>query len=67
MINNAKNNTLIYRNIFQCFPDDTMTTSGQISQRLIKDPSIKQYRKQIGGIVAHAVDFPLHFLEDENL
>ena len=71
----AKNNTLIYRKLFRCYPDDEMkrfkdtkkcpkipfTDKKEIAQ-LQKD-----YEKEKKSIKGHIVEFPLHFLEKEVL
>ena len=71
----AKNNTLIYRDLFNCYPDDEMKTFKD-SRNSMKIPAVdkneieklqKKYEKEKDKIKGHIVEFPLHFLEKENL
>ena len=74
-INTAKNNTLIFRKLFRCYPDDEMKTFKDIK----KCPKIpftnkeeieqlkKDYKIEKNLIKGHIVEFPLHFLEKEIL
>ena len=71
--NTAHNNTLIYRKLFRCYPDDTYLSFKDLREH--KKPTTpeeienfrNEYLKEKDGIVGHAVEFPLHFLEKENL
>ena len=71
--NTAHNNTMIYRKLWRCYPDDTYISFNDLKEH--KPPSTKEeldqlrseYEKEKGGIIGHAVEFPLHFLEKENL
>ena len=71
----AKNNTLIYRSLFNCYPDDEMKTfkdtknCPKIPLTDKKEIEIlqKKYEKEKNNIKGHIVEFPLHFLEKENL
>ena len=67
--NTAQNNTMIYRNLFGCYPDDQYQSFKDLKQYkpLSKEELIEQYSKEKDKIVGHAVEFPLHFLEKENL
>ena len=62
----AENNTLIYREVFGCYPDDTMKTYKDIST--VKDNSrldkYEELSKKIDGFV---VEWPCKFLEKEDL
>ena len=71
----AKNNTLIYRNLFRCYPDDEMKTFKD-TKKCPKIPFVdkkeieqlkKDYEKEKDSIKGHIVEFPLHFLEKEVL
>ena len=71
----AKNNTLIYRKLFNCYPDDEMKTFKD-TKNVIKIPLTekneieklqKKYEKEKDNIKGHIVEFPLHFLEKEVL
>ena len=71
--NTAHNNTLIYRNLFGCYPDDLYVSFKDLKEH--KTPSSKEeidqlrknYEKEKKGIIGHVVEFPLHFLEKEQL
>ena len=71
--NTAHNNTMIYRKLFRCYPDDTYITFKDLREH--KKPTTpeeienwrNEYLKEKDGIIGHAVEFPLHFLEKENL
>ena len=66
--NTAHNNTLIYRKLWGCYPDDQYLTFKDLKN--YKPPSKEElkenYMKEKNGIIGHAVEFPLHFLEKEN-
>ena len=73
--NTAKNNTLIYRKLFRCYPDDEMKTFKD-TKKCPKIPFVnkeeieqlqKDYKKEKKSIKGHIVEFPLHFLENEVL
>ena len=66
IIENAKRNTKIYRKVFGCIPDDTVTIVGEIS-RLAVEAKLMEYWKLKDQIVAHAVEYPLYFMKDEDL
>ena len=71
--NTAKNNTEIYRKLWGCYPDDQYRSLKDLKEH--KTPTTKEeldqlrinYEKEKKGIVGHAVEFPLHFLENERL
>ena len=67
--NTAHNNTMIYRKLWGCYPDDQYLTFKDLREH--KAPSKEElkanYMKEKNGIIGHAVEFPLHFLEKENL
>ena len=71
----ARNNTLIYRKLFRCYPDDEMKTFKD-TKNCPKIPFVdkdeieklqKEYKKEKNNIKGHIVEFPLHFLEKEIL
>ena len=65
----AQNNTIIYRNLWGCYPDDEYKNFKDIKNRkpLSKEELLAAYNQQKSEIKGHAVEFPLHFLENENL
>jgi hypothetical protein len=75
----ATTNTLIYRNLFRCVPDDTVHTydqhrkfipdSTKVKYGHVADPSLTQDEicEQLDGIQGHLVVFPKDYLKDENL
>ena len=71
--NTAHTNTLIYRRLWGCYPDDQYLSFKDLREH--KNPTTKEeldqlrenYQKEKDGIVGHIVEFPLHFLEKENL
>ena len=71
----ANNNTLIFRKLFKCYPDDEMKTfkdaksSPKIpfSDKKEIEKLQKKYEKEKDSIKGHIVEFPLHFLENEVL
>ena len=60
---------MIYRKLWGCYPDDQYLTFKDLKD--YKPPSKEElkenYMKEKNGIIGHAVEFPLHFLEKENL
>ena len=67
--NTAHNNTLIYRNLWRCYPDDTYKSFKDLRDRttLSKEELLEKYNQEKKNIIGHAVEFPRHFLEKENL
>ena len=67
--NTAHNNTEIYRELWGCYPDDQYLTFKDLKNHkpLSKEELLEKYNKKKDGIIGHAVEFPLHFLENENL
>ncbi|KAG1449258.1 hypothetical protein G6F56_008696 [Rhizopus delemar] len=75
----AKTNTLAYRHVFHCVPDDTVTNweeykafypdPTQIDIGHIHDPdmSVEEIREHLGEVKGHLVEFPYHFLENIDL
>ena len=70
--NTAHNNTLIYRKLWGCYPDDQYLSFKDLKAHkpAITKEELDQlranYEKEKNGIVGHAVEFPLHFLEKES-
>ena len=68
----AKQNTFTYRQIFGCYPDDIYTKFNMIPNNNIKNKSQEEFLKNNYDenkkkIIGHIVEFPLHFLEEEEL
>ena len=68
----AKNNTDIYRDLFQCYPDDTMLTFKDIPpQKELNDKEkevlIEKYNEINKNIKGHIVEFPYDFLKNQIL
>jgi hypothetical protein len=75
----ATNNTMIYRNLFRCVPDDTVHTydqhrkfipdSTKVKYGHVADPNLTEVEicEQLDGILGHLVLFPKDYLKDENL
>lgn len=62
----TQNNTDIYRKVFGCYPDNNMRTYDDI--QLVKSQSnTALYDKLIHGLHGHVVEFPIYFLESEDL
>ena len=69
----AQNNTKLYRDIFNCYPDDTFTNFKLMKEAKRNQESenpeilLQNYLKLKYKIIGHIVEFPLHFLEEETL
>ena len=69
----AQNNTKLYRDIFNCYPDDTFTNFKLMKEAKRKQESenpeilLQNYLKLKDKIIGHIVEFPLHFLKEETL
>lgn len=73
LVSQARKNTLIYREIFKCVPDDIFLTFDDLKYSF-SDNCLKcielltnkysQYKDQIKGVI---VEFPLNFLRKEDL
>ena len=70
--NTAEKNTLTYRELWGCYPDDEYKNYKDIrrmgnfnNEELRKFKEL--YEKKKENIVGHVVQFPLHFLENEDL
>lgn len=62
----ARRNTLVYREVFGCYPDDTMRRFGQIEE-VFGRRRVETYGVRKEEIKGHVVELPLKFLEEENL
>ena len=62
----SKTNTNVYRELFGCYPDDNIKRLADTSS-FEKVPSLEEYEVKSKEIQGHAVEFPLHYLSDENL
>ena len=71
--NRANNNTMIYRKLWGCYPDDQYRSFQDLEQykKTRNNEELKQlrndYQKEKNNILGHIVEFPLHFLEEEEL
>ena len=67
--NTAHNNTIIYRNLWGCYPDDQYKSFQDLRnyKPLSKEELLESYKNEKSKIIGHVVEFPLHFLEKENL
>ena len=69
----AHNNTYVYHQVFGCYPDDCYTKFSMIPikqtiQNKAQEEFLKKnYEENRNKIVGHIVEFPLHFLEEEEL
>ncbi|ORX49426.1 phospholipase D/nuclease [Hesseltinella vesiculosa] len=72
----ARTNTLVYRDLFRCVPDDTVHTfeqhrqflprvpHGHVADTALSEQDILQRLKKVRG---HLVQFPTDYLKDENM
>ena len=67
--NTASNNTRIYRELWGCYPDDNYLSFKDLKKykSLPKEELNERYMKERDNIIGHVVEFPLRFLENENL
>ena len=69
----AHENTFTFRQIFGCYPDDCYTKFNMIKknedlQNKAQEEHLKKnYEENKNKIIGHIVEFPLHFLEEEQL
>ena len=69
----ARENTFTYRQIFGCYPDDCYTQFNlikniyDIKNKAQEEYLKKNYEENKDKIIGHIVEFPLHFLEEEDL
>jgi hypothetical protein len=64
LVDRAKTNTLIYRDVFGCVPDDEVTTHQEID---ILASQASYDKSKLRGIIGHVVEYPLKFMDDEDL
>ena len=63
LVSVAKNNTLIYRQVFGCYPDNEAKKYADVAALEKRaDPSL--YFKKIDELYGHYVEWPIHFLEN---
>ena len=69
----AKLNTSIYRDIFDCYPDNKFKTFAELKNRKFfkTDEEIKElkerYEEKKGGINGQIVEYPIEFLKEETI
>lgn len=69
----AKNNTLMYREIFNCYPDDKFDTFESLKTRKLPETEedyrdlLIHYNKNKDNIIGHIVQFPLDFMKNQKL
>ena len=66
----AKQNTVAYRNVFGCYPDDVYRNFELLKKGMkeYKEKNVKElYERYKGDIKGHIVEFPLDFLCEEEL
>ncbi|CAG8454479.1 1850_t:CDS:10 [Ambispora gerdemannii] len=75
----AKTNTEAFREVFHCFPDDTVTTWEEykafspdrekigLGHVCKEDYPLQSVKENLSKIQGHLVEFPTHFLEKEEL
>lgn len=75
----AHKNTMIYRDLFRCVPDDTVHTFEQHRKFLpdptkiphghVANPDIhgREIRNRLSKVTGHLVEFPSNYLKDENM
>jgi len=73
MKSRARSNTNIYRELFDCYPDNNFKTFNDLKKRkLIKTEEEinelkEKYESKKNVIRGHIVKYPIHFLQDEQL
>jgi len=69
----AKVNAAIYIEIFDCFPDNKFKNFTDFNKRKIikteedKEELKKKYNENISGIIGHIIEYPIDFLQNEEL
>lgn len=59
---------MIYREVFGCYPDDEMRSFADVPEaRDSAEQRIEESRVKLNEIKGHLVEFPLRFLENEDL
>ena len=67
MKNYARSNTLIYREIFNCYPDDNILKFENINENNSQVDIKEKYEKLKNDIRGYIVELPLNFLKEEKL
>jgi phospholipase D1/2 len=73
LLERSKRNTGIYREIFACDPDDTMRTVAELRKlregvkKRAPREQLDTYKRLKEEIKGYVVEWPTHFMEDENL
>ena len=62
----ARVNTRIYKEVFRCVPDNEVQRFKDIPE-FVDQAKLEDYHKKKNGIRGFVVEFPLHFLHDEDL
>lgn len=62
----SENNTVLYRHIFKCVPDDSITRVDHV-ENFEKESNLHDYNKLKHCFKGFLVDFPLNFLKEESL
>lgn len=62
----ARVNTRFYREVFACYPDDTMNSYGDIELLSRNKPNKEHYLQRKGEVKGFLVEFPYNFCESEN-
>ncbi|EGR27867.1 phospholipase d1, putative [Ichthyophthirius multifiliis] len=63
---NALRNTEIYREVFACYPDDTVLSINKLEE-FQQSKNLGKYFEKRSHIIGNAVLLPLKFLQNENL
>ncbi|KAI9490490.1 hypothetical protein BDB00DRAFT_837407 [Zychaea mexicana] len=75
----ANANTLVYRDVFRCVPDDTVRNfdehrkfvpdANQVAYGHVADPerTAEDIQQTLDGVRGHLVEFPVDYLKDETL
>ena len=73
MRSRANVNSMIYSDIFDCFPDNQYNSFAKLKERRLfkgekdKKDLITDYKNKIIGVRGHIVEYPVEFLKDEEL
>jgi len=62
----AKINTRVFREVFACYPDDEVTKLQEVKE-FKETRNLDRYDELAGQIQGNIVEFPLHFLVDDDL
>ena len=73
MVERSKKNTQIYYDIYRAEPSDNQRTFEELvaDREAFENTSIEErqntYDENIGGVVGHVVDFPVHYMQEQSL